>query len=236
MSFVIRQFHLEQTLGEKLHTLRKNARLTLSELSERTKIQKSYLKAFETNAFHLLPDPIYARNYLKTLVRCLGGDETYYVDQFEQERGTCDVVNKHQTPRQRTRRTSLFVTSRFAQTSLFVLLIVAFASYIGLEVKTIISPPELSVSSPADGFLTSDATIVVKGKTDKGAIVTINGQTVLLAQDGSFEKEIALERGVNVLHIEGAKRYSHQRTEYRRVIFDNAKTIGLTETKMDPTF
>jgi len=236
MAFVIRQFHNDQTLGEKLHTLRKEARLTLSELSEMTKIQKSYLKAFEANAFHKLPDPIYARNYLKTLARTLGGEEAYYIDQFEQERGTCDVVNKHQTPRQRTRASSLFVTSRFAHICLFVLLIGAFASYIGFEVKTIISPPHLSISSPADGFLTTDATIMVKGKTEKGASIKINGQTVLLAQDGTFEKEIALERGINVLHIEGAKRYSHLIKHYRRVIFDNGKTVGLTPANASPTF
>lgn len=236
MAFVIRQFHNDQTLGEKLHTLRKAARLTLSELSAMTKIQKTYLKAFEENAYHKLPDPIYARNYLKTLAKTLGGEEAYYLDQFEQERGTCDVVNKHQVPRQRTRATSLFVTSRFAHLCLFLLLIGCLVTYIGVEVKTIITPPHLSISSPADGFLTPEATVIVKGKTDKGASIKINGQIVLLAQDGSFEKEIALERGVNVLQIEGAKRYSHLATIYRRIIFDNGKSIGLTPGNLPPTF
>lgn len=236
MAFVIRQFHNEQTLGEKLLTLRKEARLTLSELSAMTKIQKSYLKAFETNAFHKLPDPIYARNYLKTLARALGGEEAYYLDQFEQERGTCDVINKHQAPRQRTRATSLFVTSRFAHLCLFILLIGSLVTYIGIEVKTIITPPHLSISSPMDGTLTPDATVMVKGKTDKGASIKINGQTVLLSQDGSFEKEIALERGVNVLQIDGAKRYSHTATLYRRIIFDNGKSVGLNRENSKPTF
>lgn len=234
MAFVIRQFHNDQTLGEKLHTLRKEARLTLSELSAMTKIQKSYLKAFEENVFHKLPDPIYARNYLKTLAHTLGADETYYLDQFEQERGTCDVVSKHQLPRQRTRKATLFVASRFIQICLFVFLIGSLATYIGLQVKRIVTPPHLSISSPTDGYLTSDATIVVKGKTDKGSSVTINGQTVLLAQDGTFEKEIALERGVNVLQIEGAKRYSHLATMYRRVIFNNGNSVGLIPSS-DPT-
>ena len=236
MSFVIRQLHNDQTLGEKLHTLRKEARLTLTELSELTKIQKTYLKAFEANAFHKLPDPIYARNYLKTISRALGADETYYLDQFEQERGTCNVVNKHQLPRQRTRATSLFVTSRFIQIGMFILLIGSLATYIGMQVKTILTAPELTISSPSDGFLTSDATILVKGKTDKGASIKINGQTVLLSQDGTFEKEVALERGVNVLEIDGAKRYSHTATEYRRVIFDNGKSVGLTPGAVAPNF
>jgi len=227
MTFVIRQFHNEQTLGEKLQLLRKEARLTLTELSEKTKIQKSYIKAFEANAFHHLPDPIYARNYLKTIVRGLGGDDAYYLDQFEQERGTCDVVNKQQTFRQRARAKTFFVASRFVQIGVFVLFAGVLATYIGFEIKTIISPPALAIVSPADGYQTTDATIIVKGKTDKGAHIQINGSDVLLSQDGSFEKEVALERGLNVLQIEGAKRYSHLATEYRRVIFDNSKSVGL---------
>lgn len=227
MPFVIRQFHNEQSLGEKLHHLRKEARLTLSELAEKTKIQKSYLKAFESNAFNHLPAPIYARNYLKTLVRALGGDEAYYLDQFEQERGTCDIVNPQQSFRERTRATRFFVASRFVQIGIFLLFVGVLASYIGVQIKTIITPPSLAIISPSDGFQTTDATIVVKGKTEKGTHLQINGSNVLLSQDGSFEQEVALERGLNVLQIEGAKRYSHLATQYRRVIFDNSKSVGL---------
>ena len=227
MSFVIRQFQNEQTLGEKLHALRHAARLTLSELAAKTKIQKSYLKAFEANAFHELPDPIYTRNYLKTLVRALGGDEAYYLDQFEQARGTCDVMKNIHAPRTRARATTFFVTSRFAHVGIFLLLFGVLATYIGVQVKNIITPPVLAISSPSDGYSTTDATILVKGKTDKGAHVEINGEDVLLAQDGSFEKEVSLERGLNVLQIEGAKRYSHLATQYRRVIFDNSHVVGM---------
>ena len=227
MSFVIRKFHNEQTLGEKLHTLRMEARLTLSELAHKTKIQKSYLKAFEANAFHDLPDPIYARNYLQILVRTLGADENYYLDLFKQARGTSDVIKNIHAPVQRTRATKFFVTSRFAHVGLFIFFVAILASYIGVQIKTIISPPALAIVSPADGFSTTDATIIVKGKTDKGTRVQINGSDVLLSQDGSFQKEVALERGLNVLQIEGAKRYSHLATEYRRVIFDNSHVVGM---------
>lgn len=227
MPFVIRQFHNEQTLGEKLHHLRKEAHLTLSELAAKTKIQKSYLKAFEANAFNHLPAPIYARNYLKTLVHTLGGNEAYYIDQFEQERGTCDVINTRHTFRERTHAIKFFVASRFAQIAVFLLFVGVLGTYIGVQIKTIISPPSLSIIVPLDGFQTTDATIVVKGKTEKGTHLQINGSDVLLSQDGSFEKEVALERGLNILQIEGAKRYSHLATQYRRVIFDNSKNVGL---------
>lgn len=227
MPFVIRQFFNEQTLGEKLQLLRKEARLTLSELAVKTKIQKSYLKAFEANAFQKLPDPIYTRNYLKTIIKVFKADETYFLDQFEQERGTCNVAKKMCIPRQRTRAHMLFATNRLIQILFFVVLVGALSFYIGHQIKTIIAPPELTIVSPADDFLTTNATIIVQGITEKGAHLKINGEDVLIAQDGTFAKEIALERGLNILQIEGSKRYSHLVKTYRRVIFDNGNVIGM---------
>ncbi len=233
MPFVIRQFHNEQTLAEKLVTLRKDAHLTLSELAQKTKIQKAYLKAFETGAFHKLPDPIYARNYLKVYIQALGGNVDYYLDQFEQERGTCDFVKNSQIPRQRARAIKFLVASRFVKAAIFLFFLGTLGTYIGLEINNIISPPQLSITSPIDGSETRDATIIVKGKTEKGTRVKINGQDVLLLQDGSFEKEVALERGLNVLAIEGAKRYSHMAKQYRRIIFDITKPLTISNAHVD---
>jgi cytoskeletal protein RodZ len=233
MAFSIRQFHDEQTLGEKLLTLRKEARLTLSELEEKTKIQKKYLKAFETGAFHKLPDPIYSRHYLKRYVQTLGGNEEYFLDQFDQERGTCDIVKSHQVPRQKARAIKFFVASRMLKVAVFVLFIGSLCTYIGFEVKTIIAPPQITIVSPVDGASTKEATILVRGRADHGTNLQINGEAVLLSQDGTFQKEIALERGLNVLSIQGAKRYSHQASQYRRVIFDNSKAISAENLHVD---
>mgnify|MGYP001569927712 FL=1 len=69
MAFVIRKFDYSESLGEKLRAIRKSAGLTLSEMAAKTKIQKSFLQAFEMGNYAKLPDPIYARNYLKVYVR-----------------------------------------------------------------------------------------------------------------------------------------------------------------------
>jgi len=235
MSFIIRQFHNDQTLSEKLMTLRKEARLTLSELSEKTKIQKKFLKAFETGAFHKLPDPIYAKLYLKRYVKALGGDEKYYLDQFDQERGTCDIIKSHQIPRQKTHALKFFVASRLIKIGVFALFVCSLTGYIGFEIKTIIAPPKIHIVFPTDGTSTKEATIVVKGTAEKGTSLSINGQEVLLSKDGSFEKEIALERGLNILAIQGAKRYSQTRKQFRRVIFDSGKSLSVINTRVDNT-
>ncbi len=227
MAFVIRQFHHTHSLGDKLKALRKEAKLTLSEVSQKTKIQKNYLKAFEAGNYHKLPDPIYTRNFLKRFVKTLGGDEKYYLDLFEAERGTCDFVKQSQAPRQRTRAVKLLVASRFVKISIFILLVGILSVYIGSEIKDIVAAPSLLVEVPFDGYQTDKATIMVKGQTETNTKVKINGSDILLNSDGSFLTEVSLERGLNMITVEGSKRYSKSAKEYRRVIFEQDSILGM---------
>jgi cytoskeletal protein RodZ len=227
MAFVIRQFHHTHSLGDKLLALRKEAKLTLSEISAKTKIQKSFLKAFEAGDYHKLPDPIYSRNFLKRYVKTLGGDEKYFLDLFEEERGTCDFVKKSQVPRQRARAIKFLVASRFVRISIFVALVGMLSAYIGFGVRDIVAEPSLSIEVPYDGYQTEKATIMVKGQAEENTKVKINGSEILLKSDGSFLSEISLERGLNMITIEGSKRYSKSAIEYRRVIFEQEKILGI---------
>ena len=74
--------------------------------------------------------------------------------------------------------------------------------YLGLQVRAILSPPELLVFAPADGIQTQEALITVTGQAQTGSQVQVNGMDVLLSQDGTFEVDVALERGLNVIAIE----------------------------------
>lgn len=226
MSFVIRKFDYHETLGEKLKAIRRSANLTLSELSAKTKIRKSFLQAFENGTFDRLPDPVYARNYLKVYVQALGADVSYYLKQFELECGTCDFTKNARLPRRRAQAIEFLVASRWVK--IFVVLALAFGvmGYIGSQIRAIIAPPELFVYEPLDGFFTQDAIITVAGHAQKGSQVSINETAVLLQEDGSFETQVPLERGLNIISIESKKRYSHSATQYRRVVLKQDGSIS----------
>lgn len=226
MSFLIRQLNSHQHLGEKLKALRKEANVTLSDMVERTKIRKVYLKRLESGAYDKLPDPIYTRNFLKIYLRVLGAEETYFLDLYEQERGTCDFVKKACLPRQRAGTLRFLVTSRLLKMGLFAGVALSILFYLGFQVYTILTPPKLVIFDPTDGLMTNDATISVSGQVEKGSHVQINGVEVLLTNIGKFSYEVALERGLNVIKIEGSKRYSRSALEYRRVVLDQSRTIS----------
>lgn len=227
MPFIIRQFNPKQTLGEVLKAMRKQANMTLSELAAKTKIRKSILHMFETNAYHKLPDPIYTRNFLNIVVRCLGGEVEYFLKRYEQERGTCDVSQLSRLPRPKVPWMSFFVSSRFFQLSSIGLLMIMLLAYLGFQVRTILTPPDLLIFQPEDGYQSSDATVIVSGKAETGTTVLVNGMKILLADDGVFRSEVVLERGLNVITVESAKRYSRSAVKYRRVIVSDEHLVGL---------
>lgn len=229
MAFVIRKFDYSESLGEKLKAIRKSAGLTLSEMAAKTKIQKSFLQALEVGNYTKLPDPIYARNYLKVYVRALGGDVGYFVEQFEDECGTCDFTKNARLPRARARALQFLVASRLVKVFSLSLIGLMIVGYLGFQVRAIVSPPELLVFAPADGIKTQEALITVTGQAQEGSQVRVNGVDVLLSQDGTFEVDVALERGLNVIAIESQKRYSKSATEYRRVVLGENREISFRQ-------
>ncbi|TAL49711.1 hypothetical protein EPN81_04965 [Patescibacteria group bacterium] len=229
MAFVIRKFDYRESLGGKLKTIRTAAGLTLCEMSAKTKIRKTFLQAFEAGQFAKLPDPVYARNFLKVYVRALGGDVEYFMQQFEAECGTCDFTNNARLPRARVHTLQFLVASRFVKIFALSLVGIAIVGYLGIQMRAIISPPELMVFAPTDGILTQEALISVTGQAQEGARVKVNGIDVLLSQDGTFEVDVALERGLNVIAIESTKRYSKPATEYRRVVLGEDRTVSFAQ-------
>jgi len=229
MSFVIRKFDYAENLGAKLKAIRRSANLTLSEMEAKTKIRKSFLKAFEESNYAALPDPVYAKNYLKIYVRALGGDVNYFLDQYEEECGTCDFMKNARLPRRRARAFQFLVASRYVKVLAVLAVAIAITSYVGYQVRAIVAPPDLLVYQPSDGSLTGDALITVTGHAEDGAAVKVNGVDVLLSVDGSFEIDIALERGLNVIEIESTKRYSRPAMEYRRVVLQQDRTLSLRD-------
>ena len=67
-----------------LKTARENSGLTLKELFKRTRISVVNLEAIENGAFHLLPVPLYTRNFIKTYAAALGVDSSPVLARYEE--------------------------------------------------------------------------------------------------------------------------------------------------------
>lgn len=220
MPIAIRKFNDTQTLGDALRTLRLSIPRTLSEMAAVTRIQKSLLDAFERNDFQQLPPPSYARRFLSTYVKAMGAEETYYLQRFDEERGSCDITHLSRLPPERARPGLRFTAAGIAKTAGALACALSIVVYLGFQVRNITAPPRLSIEAPFDGYISHEAVVKLSGTADPKATIKVNGMDVLTRPDGRFETDVALERGLNVITVEGAKRYSRVAETYRRIILE----------------
>lgn len=234
MVFVMRKLdRVPQTLGEKLRALRRGQAVSLIMLEETTHIQRRYLEALERGHYDALPEPLYTRNFIKAYARVLGADETYFLELYEQESGRMDLLAPHRLPRQRVRRSWLFSSAAFLKFSAFAAIGTLFVGYFLWQVSGVLRPPHIVIESPADGFAADSALVAVHGRVENDDVtLMVNGHQVVVNDDKTFTTTVDLSLGLNVITVEGTRRYSQKATEYRRVVFDeknDGEVMGISE-------
>ena len=70
-------------------------------------------------------------------------------------------------------------------------LILSLTGYIGFNIQSVLAPPSLELFAPAPGLTTSAVTLEVRGKTQPGAEVRINGSLLLPTTLGEFAHKLA---------------------------------------------
>jgi hypothetical protein len=82
------------------------------------------------------------------------------------------------------------------------------------------TPPVLTITSPADGSTISDSAVVVSGKTtdQTKVMLSVNGQTISLGNDGSFATAVSLNIGSNTITISATDVLGQTTTILRTVI------------------
>ncbi len=92
-------------------------------------------------------------------------------------------------------------------------------------------PPSLNITAPADGLITANATLTIKGTTNDATsspvsvVVSLNGASqgaVTVASDGSFSKVITLAEGGNTIVITATDAAGKSSTVTRGVTLDTS--------------
>ena len=94
--------------------------------------------------------------------------------------------------------------------------------------------PILTMSRNYDGINTEDTKISINGNTVDGYTLTINGEAVTLAADGSFAKEITLKKGENVVTVV-ATDVAGNKTVYTANIVCGSTWVDVNENQNEDT-
>lgn len=215
-----------QSLGEKLRALRRGQAVSLMMLEETTHIQKKYIEALERGRYDELLEPLYTRNFIKAYARVLGADETYFLELYEEESGRMDLLAPHRLPRMRVQKSRFFSSAMFLKFSAFSMVAVMFLGYFVWQIHGVLRAPSIVIESPMDGYTADSALVAVKGHVENDDVtLLVNGHQVVVNNDKTFTVMVDLSLGLNVITVEGTRRYSQKAIEQRRVVFDN-KDLG----------
>ncbi len=204
---------------EGLQKARQKKGLELERIAKDLNIKIEYLQALENGNFSILPPGIYGRNILRRYAHFLGVDDKELVDIFEQEK----AISKHQKAKklfvQRASRIHYFLfLPKIIKGAIIASIVLACFLYLAFSLKKIVAPPLLVITYPPDNFVTTQHNIEIKGITEPEAEVSINGETVLTNNDGSFARTVNLKNGLNVVDIIAQKRYSQKYIIKRQIL------------------
>lgn len=200
--------HADTGFGCSLRGLREVRGYSLEQLSRLTGIHTAIIRLLEEDRVEALSDPQYAVRHVQSLVRALEGRTRYFIDKYENLLQERHLLHQRDTllPKRVLRR-ELFVASRVITMLGCVVFALAIAGYVLWQATVIAAAPHLTVRVPIDGALAENPSVLVSGKTDSGAQVSVNDARAVVEADGSFYSRVSVPRGLSTIRIEARRRY-----------------------------
>ncbi len=190
----------KEMAGRALKKARQQRRLTLDAIATTLRIPPKHLRSLEEGDLTVFAAEVYARGAYIKYARYLGVDKKGTYRAFL--RLLCEV--RELVPLEVPRRASWFARMRTPTVGLMVVIgsiAVTVVGYIGWQVQSYLSLPELELFEPAASVL-EQSSVIVKGRAEERSSIKINGETVLLKEGGLFEVGMPLREGINVLQVE----------------------------------
>jgi transcriptional regulator with XRE-family HTH domain len=225
-----------QSLGCKFSEARKEQGLSVTEVSEKIHVAKRYLNAIEGSDYSKLPADVYALSFVKNYATFLGLPCKEMVQEYKSERSIFEnigeMVQKDVTqPVTRASRIHFFVTPAIVKGFLVFCIAGVCMMYLGLKVEAIVRPPTLSIFTPEDNILVKEGVITFSGKTELEARLEINGQKVLVDEDGYFDEQLDVQPGLNVITVSARRDHSKENVIERKVVFQAAGFVDNESSK-----
>lgn len=227
MSFTRKPLSVIEPLGAKLRQAREAVGMTQHAVAIQTGIPAKYLDALEGSRYEELPGEVYVKNFLRITSEFFHLSLIRVMELYEQERRVTRRPASPTPPRALSKPRVVNV-SKLVRNVGVALGVAVLLLYLGLKVQTVIKPPVLTVTAPAQDLLTTETTLQVEGVTEPESIVRINGQDVSLGTDGHFSERIDLQPGLNVIKVSAVKERSHEQVVYRQVILEQQQATGPT--------
>lgn len=189
--------------------------LSLDRISEQTGISLKHLESLSRGHYEEMPPAPYFRGYLSKLGALLDFDPELWWTRFQ----AMGVVKKSgpldQLPKNRYAKSSKMKFAIFGAIGIIILI------YLGASLPRILGKPQLSIDYPKDALITvKDSRVLTYGTLKNGNDLTLNGEPVQVADDGSWQKEVLLDPGLNTLNFDAKKFLGREVNQIRQINYD----------------
>jgi len=229
------------TLAEELTEIRDNSGRSRAEMARLSGVAENFIAFFEGEAPKGVAADIYARNRLRDYCKFLGLDAEKTTNRYRLEREVRRVIASPAGARSNRRHpltavpsSRLLVTPKIIKAALMLLAAAGLGAYFIFAAQQMMSPPQVVVSSPEDGLVTHDKTLVVEGHTEREVGLLINGKPVNIDSEGNFNDRLDLHDGLNVIEVVATKKHGKETKVTRRIIVEpRERPTAVLERTMD---
>ena len=208
-----------KTVGNVLHQARTATHQTREDLSNKTKIKTSFIKALEEEKWSLLPAYGVVSGFVRNIAQALDLDPVKIVALLR--RDYPPKLLGIPTPKPDLEDRAKFSWSpKYTAAFLAIVAILLIGGYLGFQYKNAYALPRLTIYEPHEGELIVKKAVTVVGKADPDTAIVINNQPVILDEKGNFKSDILLLEGDQEIKITATSRLGKTSTLTRKVKVD----------------
>lgn len=219
-----------QTLGELLKQSRTALKLSIDDVSDRTRIPAKYLYWLEKGEYDKLPALVYAQGFLVKCSKIFNLDKKELIEKYLKEASEFSKVSPKniliglESGRNAnlTKKSLMFtITPKVIAMCLSVLIVVGIVGYFGQQVYNLVRSPEIVIYNPPTDKVVTDHIQSLEGRILGANILTINGKTTNFNEDtGELKEIINLSEGLNVIELKAQNRMGKETILIRKIIYN----------------
>ena len=219
----------QETLGEYLFSVRQHLSLTLEEVAQKTGIFEKFISSLEQSAYQQLPPDVYVLGFLKKLADLYKISCEDLTEQFKKEKGVSLQAARDKIAPVKTWSSyfaGLTITPKLITLVVGVVLGVSAFSYVLFQVFSVNRTPALTILEPKADTVLQGSSVEVKGKTEPGITVSVNGQNVLVQTDGTFQTTLGVAPGQKDFHFVATNKFGKEKAELVSLRIDEPAVAG----------
>lgn len=208
------------SLGEVLKRAREEKGVEIEIVAEETRVQKKYLDFLEKGDYEKMPADVYTKGFLRQYGHYLDLDVDKLVILYNKEKSIAFNIKSKggKVNISPIKEPKLVITPKIVFITFLSILVVSIFIYLWRQVGSLIQPPILNLASPSVDIIVNSDNILVSGSTDQYVEVTLNGKVIEINDEGEFNEEYTLQKGLNIIELKAINKLKKETSIIRKVI------------------